>query len=229
MLGAKKAKEAKEAAKKAEAEAEAKRIADEATRTVEEGSAEPTEGGGSESVKVVSVIGGVGGTRVTPAPTTGKRKNPGEMRIQKDLQDLDGGRVAEVSFPDPNDLTSFKVSVSPDAGFWSGARYVFTISIGPDYPHKPPKVTCDTKIYHPNIDFEGAVCLNILRDEWKPVLDINAVIYGLCCLFYEPNPDDPLNKEAAALLRSNVEQFRRTVTQTLQGRSVSGQTFTRLI
>lgn len=38
------------------------------------------------------------------------------------------------------------------------------------------------------------MCLNILREDWKPVLDINSVIYGLIYLFYEPNPDDPLNK-----------------------------------
>ena len=57
------------------------------------------------------------------------------------------------------------------------------------------------QVYHPNIDFDGAVCLNILRAEWKPVLDINAVIYGIIFLFYEPNPEDPLNKEAAVMLR----------------------------
>jgi ubiquitin-protein ligase len=50
-----------------------------------------------------------------------------------------------------------------------------------------------TQVYHPNIDLEGHVCLNILRDEWKPVLDINTVIYGIIYLFYEPNPNDPLN------------------------------------
>lgn len=50
------------------------------------------------------------------------------------------------------------------------------------------------------------MCLNILREEWKPVLDINAVIYGMSYLFYEPNPDDPLNREAAALYRSDKAQ-----------------------
>jgi len=65
-------------------------------------------------------------------------------------------------------------------------------------------VLCQTTIYHPNINLDGNVCLNILREDWKPVLDLNAVIYGLVYIFYEPNPDDPLNHEAADLYRKNI-------------------------
>lgn len=57
------------------------------------------------------------------------------------------------------------------------------------------------QIYHPNIDTEGNVCLNILRDDWKPVLTINSICFGLQFLFSEPNPDDPLNKGMNALRR----------------------------
>jgi ubiquitin-conjugating enzyme E2 M len=128
------------------------------------------------------------------------------LLIPLDITDLDGGTVATVEFPNPNDLTNFNVTVSPDSGFWSGAKYHFTFAIPALYPHEPPKVTCNTKIYHPNINLAGAVCLNILREDWKPVLDINAVIYGLIYLYYEPNPDDPLNREAADLYRTDKAQ-----------------------
>jgi ubiquitin-protein ligase len=131
-----------------------------------------------------------------------------DLSYLTDISDLDGGSVAQVEFPNPNDLTNFQVIVSPDSGFWSGAKYLFTIQIPALYPHEPPKVTCKTKIYHPNINLEGNVCLNILREEWKPVLDINAVIYGMIYLFYEPNPDDPLNREAADLYRNDKVQVR---------------------
>lgn len=50
------------------------------------------------------------------------------------------------------------------------------------------------QIYHPNIDLEGNICLNILREDWKPVLSLQAVLVGLQYLFLEPNADDPLNK-----------------------------------
>ena len=87
----------------------------------------------------------------------------------------------------------FNVTVTPDSGLWKNASFEFEAKVPKAYPHEPPKVRCVTPIYHPNIDWEGAVCLNILRKDWKPVLDLNAVIYGLIMLFYEPNANDPLN------------------------------------
>lgn len=65
----------------------------------------------------------------------------------------------------------------------------------PPYPQPPPP----RQVFHPNIDEEGKVCLNILRADWKPVLTMKAVIFGLELLFIEPNPDDPLNKGAPPL------------------------------
>ena len=90
--------------------------------------------------------------------------------------------MANIVFPNTNDLTTFEVSITPDSGFWKNATYKFKFDIPDHYPHAPPKIHCDTKIYHPNINLEGKVCLNILREDWKPVLDINAVIYGLIFL-----------------------------------------------
>lgn len=70
--------------------------------------------------------------------------------------------------------------------------------------------------------------MNILRADWKPILDINAVIYGLIYLFYEPNPDDPLNREAADMFRSDLKQFERLVQQTLRGGMFQGVQFEKL-
>ena len=146
-----------------------------------------------------------------------------------DIAELDGGKVATIDFPNPNDLTAFDVRICPDSGYWQGATYHFSFNVPPHYPHSPPKVVCLTKIYHPNIDLQGKVCLNILREDWKPVLDINAVIYGLIYLFYEPNPDDPLNHEAAELFRKDVRQFERLVSRTLRGGILDGVQFEKLV
>ena len=118
--------------------------------------------------------------------------------------------------------------VTPDSGYWTDCTYTFTFTIPALYPHEPPKVHCSTQLYHPNVNTQGNVCLNILREDWKPVLDINAVIYGLIYLFYEPNPGDPLNQEAARTLRENKTQFQRNVEKSLRGGMVDGVQYPKL-
>lgn len=177
---------------------------------------------------MVSILG-IGGKSVKTAQSKGRRRQPAELRIQKDLAEVELGTAATLTFPNPNDLTDFLVEILPESGFWTGAKFKFSFRFPAEYPHTPPKVTCQTRILHPNIDWEGNVCLNILREEWKPILDVNAIIYGLLHLFAEPNPDDPLNKEAAELFRADVKQFERAVKQTLRGASYQGHSFERLL
>lgn len=223
MIRIKKKAEETKAAEAAEAAAASASTSSAAGAT--EGSEEKAEAK-SGSVSLLG-IGGV--KKAEGASTGGRKRSPGEIRIQKDITELDGGKAAEVIFPNPNDLTNFNVIISPDTGCWAGAKYMFNFSIAGSYPFDPPKVVCKTKIYHPNINLEGAVCLNILRADWKPVLDINAVIYGLLYIFYEPEPTDPLNHEAAELYRNNKAQFELVVKRTLQGYSHGGESFPKLI
>lgn len=114
-------------------------------------------------------------------------------------------------------------------GFYKGGRFPFSFKVNSNYPHEAPKVKCETKIYHPNIDLEGNVCLNILREDWKPVLTINAIVYGLQYLFLEPNPEDPLNKEAAEVLQNNKRTFEMNVKRAMSGGSVGTVTFDRCL
>ncbi|XP_013920837.1 PREDICTED: NEDD8-conjugating enzyme Ubc12-like [Thamnophis sirtalis] len=114
-------------------------------------------------------------------------------------------------------------------GFYKGGKFVFSFKVGQGYPHDPPKVKCETMVYHPNIDLEGNVCLNILREDWKPVLTINSIIYGLQYLFLEPNPEDPLNKEAAEVLQNNRRLFEQNVQRSMRGGYIGSIYFERCL
>ncbi|KAJ1971723.1 NEDD8-conjugating protein ubc12, partial [Dimargaris xerosporica] len=120
--------------------------------------------------------------------------NAAQLRAQKDVTELDLPKTMEVIFPDPDDFLNFELVIAPDEGLYRGGRFHFTFHIVPNYPYDPPKVQCTQKIYHPNIDLDGKICLNILREDWSPVLNLNSIVVGLQFLFLEPNPDDPLNK-----------------------------------
>merc|ERR1719484_291502 len=112
---------------------------------------------------------------------------------------------------------NFKIKISPYDGLYKDGCFSFDVKVPKSYPHDAPKVLCETQVFHPNIDMEGHVCLNILREDWKPVLMIQSVIMGLQFLMLEPNADDPLNKEAAELMESNRKKFEQVVRQTLKG------------
>lgn len=163
------------------------------------------------------------------ASAGGKKKvTAAQLRVQKDLSELSLGSTMKLDFPDPDDILNFVLTIEPDEGMYRDGRFTFDFNINPNFPHDPPKVQCQQKIYHPNIDPEGKVCLNILREDWKPVLNLNAVIVGLQFLFLEPNASDPLNKEAAEDLRQSREGFKRNVRSSMSGGSVNGVHFDRV-
>ena len=62
---------------------------------------------------------------------------------------------------------------------YSGGVFFLAIHFPTDYPFKPPKVNFTTRIYHPNINSNGSICLDILRDQWSPALTISKGIVVL--------------------------------------------------
>ncbi|KAL5593957.1 hypothetical protein BROUX41_001009 [Berkeleyomyces rouxiae] len=158
-----------------------------------------------------------------------KKVTAAQLRVQKDLSELDLGTTMSTEFPDPDDILNFILKIEPDEGMYRGGRFTFTFAINQNFPHEPPKVQCQETIYHPNIDLKGKVCLNILREDWKPVLNLNAVIVGLQFLFLEPNASDPLNKDAADDLRTHREMFRRNVWTSMNGGSIRGLPYDKVI
>lgn len=158
------------------------------------------------------------------------KTSPAEIRWRKEIPELDLPDHAEINLDEENIMKfSVTVDLKKEETLWKGGKYTFSIEIPKTYPHKPPKVRCDTQIYHPNINMEGAVCLNILRDDWKPILTVNAVILGLIFLFIEPNPEDPLNHEAAELMRDDQKEFERKVKRSLRGETIDGVDFPQFI
>ncbi|KAJ8400965.1 hypothetical protein AAFF_G00389220 [Aldrovandia affinis] len=88
---------------------------------------------------------------------------------------------------------------------YQGGVFFLTIHFPTDYPFKPPKVAFTTKIYHPNINSNGSICLDILRSQWSPALTVSKVLLSICSLLCDPNPDDPLVPEIAHTYKADRE------------------------
>ena len=82
------------------------------------------------------------------------------------------------------------------------------ITIPADYPFKPPVMKFDTKIWHPNISSQtGAICLDILKNEWTPALTIRTALISLQALLSCPEPDDPQDAEVANMYKTDMAEF----------------------
>ena len=138
-------------------------------------------------------------------------------RIMKEYQDLQKNQkenTVTVWMID-NDIHHWKGKIhGPIDTCYSGGVFIIDIVIPNDYPFKPPKMKFDTKIWHPNISsVTGAICLDILNNEWTPALTIRTALISLQALMCEPVPDDPQDAVVAKEYLTDIKKFNEKAKQ----------------
>lgn len=151
-----------------------------------------------------------------PKDNLKKKITLAQKRLQKDFSEVAKLKNVKLVFPDPKNIQKFIVEISPNKGIWKDGIFQFNFDIPDDFPFERPHVTSITRIWHPNIEETGAICLNILRDNYTPAIDIAFLIVGLQFLFEEPNPESPLNQEAANQFKTDKLSFMNRVQQYIQ-------------
>ncbi|POY74765.1 hypothetical protein BMF94_2241 [Rhodotorula taiwanensis] len=132
-------------------------------------------------------------------------------RIIKETQRLVSDSPPGIeAVPHEDNLRYFDVVISgPESSPFEGGRFKLELFLPEEYPMAPPKVRFLTKIYHPNIDKLGRICLDILKDKWSPALQIRTVLLSIQALLSAPNPDDPLANDVAAHWKENEKDAMR--------------------
>ncbi|KAK0597982.1 hypothetical protein LWI29_030495 [Acer saccharum] len=133
-------------------------------------------------------------------------------RILKELKDLQKDPPTSCSAgPVAEDMFHWQATImGPPDSPYSGGVFLVTIHFPPDYPFKPPKVAFRTKVFHPNINSNGSICLDILKEQWSPALTISKVLLSICSLLTDPNPDDPLVPEIAHMYKTDRSKYETT-------------------
>merc|ERR1712034_129381 len=110
-------------------------------------------------------------------------------RILKELKDLQKDPPTSCSAgPVGEDMFHWQATImGPQDSPYAGGVFLVTIHFPPDYPFKPPKVAFRTKVFHPNINSNGSICLDILKEQWSPALTISKVLLSICSLLTGPN------------------------------------------
>ncbi len=127
----------------------------------------------------------------------------------------------ELTNKSPNLYTITAYVKGPEGSAFENGLYEIEIEFDTtSYPFKPPNVRFMSPIHHPNINGQR-ICVDFLQSQWSPALTIVSVIKSLELLLLDPNPDSPLNSEAAGDFRNNHEAYKAKNQQMLKKHSTT--------
>lgn len=132
-------------------------------------------------------------------------------RLNKELKDITSDPpVGCAAQPKADDIFQWVATLDgPAESPYEGGKFQLSLVFPSDYPFKPPKVHFDTKIYHCNINSNGSICLDILKDQWSPALNVGKILLSISSLLHACNPRDPLVPEIADMYEKNRSEHDR--------------------
>jgi len=87
--------------------------------------------------------------------------------------------IISFSAIDKNSLEHFEAKIRGLTGTpYDNGVFVLDVRITGAYPFSPPKLVFKTKIFHPNINSDGKICLDLLNDQWCVALSFEKVLEG---------------------------------------------------
>ncbi|XP_064466618.1 ubiquitin-conjugating enzyme E2 C-like [Ornithodoros turicata] len=122
-------------------------------------------------------------------------------RLQQELMTLMmSGDKSISAFPDGDNLFRWIGTIQgPTGTVYENLKYRLTLDFPSTYPYASPQVRFDTPCFHPNVDSQGNICLDILKEKWTALLDVRTILISIQSLLGEPNIASPLNGYAAEI------------------------------
>ncbi|XP_057295043.1 ubiquitin-conjugating enzyme E2 L3-like [Hydractinia symbiolongicarpus] len=134
-------------------------------------------------------------------------------RLAKELESIkdSGQKIFRDIQVDESNILNWQGKICTEEPPYNKGAFKIEIVFPAEYPFKPPKITFKTKIYHPNIDEKGQVCLPIISPEnWKPATKTDQVIHALAALISDPEPEHPLRGDLAEEYTKDKKKFMKT-------------------
>ncbi|KAK9066356.1 hypothetical protein SSX86_013691 [Deinandra increscens subsp. villosa] len=135
-------------------------------------------------------------------------------RVQKELQECNRDiNVSGISVnPKRDNLINLIGTIPGPVGTpYEGGTFKIDIDLPDAYPFEPPRMKFATKVWHPNISSQsGAICLDILKDQWSPALTLKTALLSIQALLSAPEPDDPQDAVVAQQYLKDYQVFAST-------------------
>jgi ubiquitin-conjugating enzyme E2 N len=116
-------------------------------------------------------------------------------RIVKELKRINDNPIPNIFIsPNENNIREIYITIiGPTGSPYENGKFKLELFLSETYPMEPPKIRFLTRIYHPNIDKIGRICMDILKTKWSPALSIQSVLLSIQSLLADPNISDPLD------------------------------------
>ncbi|EDV51572.1 ubiquitin-conjugating enzyme E2 C [Drosophila erecta] len=150
---------------------------------------------------------GGGGTKHSDDSMPVKDNHAVSKRLHKELMNLMMANEKGISaFPDGENIFKWVGTIAgPRNTVYSGQTYRLSLDFPNSYPYAAPVVKFLTSCFHPNVDLQGAICLDILKDKWSALYDVRTILLSIQSLLGEPNNESPLNAQAAMMWNDQKE------------------------
>ncbi|EPY42570.1 ubiquitin-conjugating enzyme E2 B [Angomonas deanei] len=123
-----------------------------------------------------------------------------------------GDTLGIYAAPKDDDIFVWKAVVyGPENTVWEGGFFKLELHFSAEYPVVPPRVKFLTKVFHPNVYVDGNICLDTLKSNWSPTLNVEMLLLSIRSLLCDPNPLSAANGEAAQTLTTNPQAYEQKV------------------
>ncbi|EDV95576.1 ubiquitin-conjugating enzyme E2-18 kDa [Drosophila grimshawi] len=137
-----------------------------------------------------------------------RMQNELKFMLSLGLKELDQLQLLE---PQKDNIYKWTALLMPNTSPYDMGAFKLEIDFAKDYPFKPPTLHINTKIYHPNVNERGQVCLPILEAEhWKPTTRIDHVLQVLVATINDPQPENPYSLDITKQFVSDPAKFYKT-------------------
>lgn len=140
-----------------------------------------------------------------------------DVRVRRELEKITKQPPAGISLCTISDdnISELRATIIGVSGTpYESGVFKLDVTITERYPYEPPQVRFKTPVYHPNIDNNGRICLELLKLPpsgcWRPVVTIEGVLLAIQSLLATPNPDDPLMDSIARQYTNDRKEFEKS-------------------